>query len=294
MPKQGLSSEEFTAIEALARDCEQHDGARLKIVWEMMRSRPAGETNDFCFYEDGALAGYLGFDPSGAKIEVTGMVRPESRRHGIGRALAAAAIAECRRRQATRLLLVCVRASTAGAPFAAAIGARHTESEYRMELNAAGGIAPRSSPVQIRLAMPDDAALLARFHRESFGYDSAGARDYASRVLTEPGSRVFIASLAAQTKEPSGTAPFIEPIGAIGVITEDGSAYLRGFSILPEHRGRGYGRQTLSMAVAALAEEGFAHQMLDVETENDNALGLYESCGFQQTNCYDYYEIPLQ
>ncbi len=294
VPKQGLTPEEFTATEALARECEEHDGARLKIVWEMMRTRPPDETNDFCFYEDGALAGYLSFDPNGAQIEITGMVRPESRRQGIGRALAAAAVEECRRRETTRLLLVCVRTSTAGTPFAAAIGARYTESEYRMELNPADWKLPHSGQVQIRQATPDDAALVAHFHRDNFGYDAARANDYVERVLEEPGSRVFIASLASRTSESMGTAaPTAEPIGAIGVIAEAGTAYLRGFSILAAHRGRGYGRQTLSLAVAALAAEGFTHQMLDVETQNANALGLYQSCGFQQTTCYDYYNIEL-
>lgn len=34
--------------------------------------------------------------------------------------------------------------------------------------------------------------------------------------------------------------------------------------------------------------------MLDVDTENTIAIGLYRSCGFQVRATYDYYEIDVQ
>lgn len=291
VPKQGLTPAEFAEIEALAQVCEQQDGGRLKIVWEMMRERPRTETNDFCSYADGDLSGYLGLDANGFQVEITGMVHPRARRQGTGRALVAAAVAECRRRRATRLLLVCLRDVVTGAPFAAAIGARFTESEYRMVLDTTAGIPSFDGPVQLRQARPEDAALLARLHGESFGYDDLTARDYVDRVLAERGSRVFIATVS--NGPPGGAPSDSQPIGEIGVVAEDGAAYLRGFGVVLGHRGRGHGRQILSMTVAMLAKEGFTHQMLDVQTENANALALYQSCGFRQTNCYDYYEIAL-
>jgi ribosomal protein S18 acetylase RimI-like enzyme len=33
--------------------------------------------------------------------------------------------------------------------------------------------------------------------------------------------------------------------------------------------------------------------MLDVETDNTNAVGLYLSCGFEIKTTYDYYELGI-
>ena len=33
--------------------------------------------------------------------------------------------------------------------------------------------------------------------------------------------------------------------------------------------------------------------MLDVETDNTNAIGLYLSCGFEIKTTYDYYELKI-
>ena len=41
------------------------------------------------------------------------------------------------------------------------------------------------------------------------------------------------------------------------------------------------------------AGRGFQRFALDVETANRNALSLYQSCGFQESNVYDYYIVPL-
>ena len=39
--------------------------------------------------------------------------------------------------------------------------------------------------------------------------------------------------------------------------------------------------------------EGHTRFELDVETENNQALSLYQSCGFHETDVYDYYVVPL-
>jgi ribosomal protein S18 acetylase RimI-like enzyme len=102
----------------------------------------------------------------------------------------------------------------------------------------------------------------------------------ASR-FADPGSRYYHA-LARD-----------EIVGQIGVLFEADQLYIRGVAILPEHRRRGHGRQMLAATVTAMLAEGQTHFALDVATDNERALTLYHSCGFRETNIYDYYDLPL-
>ncbi|MNY72621.1 ribosomal-protein-alanine N-acetyltransferase [compost metagenome] len=62
--------------------------------------------------------------------------------------------------------------------------------------------------------------------------------------------------------------------------------------MLPEIRGKGYGRQILSQTITALKQQDHAeHIKLEVSVENEKALGLYESCGFATKNANDYYVL---
>ncbi len=62
----------------------------------------------------------------------------------------------------------------------------------------------------------------------------------------------------------------------------------------PEHRRRGYGRQMLMDTVDMLLREGWERIIIEVATENRNALGLYESCGFRATRTYSYYQFAAK
>ena len=44
--KQGLTQTEFTEIEVLAALCNRYEELELKLNWNILRNRPAHETND--------------------------------------------------------------------------------------------------------------------------------------------------------------------------------------------------------------------------------------------------------
>src|SRR6266568_5083455 len=116
LASRGLPPEALAEIEALAAVCNAHEGLDLKLNWELLRRRPADQTNDFLFYEGGALVGFAGLYGLD-KLETCGMVHPAHRRRGTGRRLLAAVLDECRRRGVTDLLLVCERHSASGQAF---------------------------------------------------------------------------------------------------------------------------------------------------------------------------------
>jgi ribosomal protein S18 acetylase RimI-like enzyme len=80
-----------------------------------------------------------------------------------------------------------------------------------------------------------------------------------------------------------------EPVGTINVQVLNGQAYIYGFVVRPEYRGRGYGRQILARTIADITGEHAQPVLLEVEADNHAALALYRSCGFEITNTFDYY-----
>src|SRR5947209_2531593 len=135
-----LTEAEVGEIEQLADICNSYENLRMRIGWIRLRPQQREETsdahfNDFLFYENGILAGYLVMDDYGTTArEMTGMVHPDYRRRGIFTALLTAAKEECRGRGIRELILVCEESSRSGRALVAAAGAHRDSLEYRMVL----------------------------------------------------------------------------------------------------------------------------------------------------------------
>ncbi|HEY6542550.1 MAG TPA: GNAT family N-acetyltransferase, partial [Ktedonobacteraceae bacterium] len=113
--KSTLTPDEIAAISRLIDICDQHDGLRMRIGMEMLRERSGEESNDFLYYADGQLVGYLEADSYGRQEkELTGMVHPDFRRRGIFTALYTAAREEFQQRDVQKLILVCEHTSESG------------------------------------------------------------------------------------------------------------------------------------------------------------------------------------
>ena len=276
-----LEEEDLAQIKELEADCNRAEGIRIKFNWSMMQTRDATYDSDFCYYHQGQLVGYAPLDRFDASFEVTAAVLPAYRRQGIFRLLFEAARQEAIRNQAGELLLVAYPASPAGMATVARLDVLYTSSEYHMEAQAAALPALPKGQIVLEEVTSANVAHLSRLLAVSF----EGARWNASTALLEElqreDKRYFLAILEN------------EPIGQIGVISENGSVYIRAVGIAPEWRGRGYGRQLLATTVQQMLAEGHTHFELDVATNNRHALTLYQSCGFQETTVYDYYKVPL-
>lgn len=275
-----MTEDEFRALTDLVDRSNQFEQLDIKINWELLQERTGDTLSDFLFFQDGALVGYASLDGISREFELTGVVHPDYRRHGIFRGLYAAAIDEAQRRGAERVLLVCERASAYGQAFVATTGAPYESSEYRMVRDAAAG-PPATGAVQLRQVDLSEIELLTEIQARSFDESEESARVMQLYHLEEAESRVYIALLDG------------EPIGKIEAIVEQQGAYIRAFGVLPERRGRGYGRQTLSALIGTMLDEGRPNLVLEVATENRNALGLYQSCGFQETTVYDYFVVKF-
>jgi ribosomal protein S18 acetylase RimI-like enzyme len=281
--KSTLTLNELAAISRLIDVCNTHDGLRMRIGMEMLRERSGDESNDFLYYVDGQLVGYLEADSYGRQEkELAGMVHPDFRRQGIFTALFTAAREEFHRRGIEKLILICERKSESGQAFLATTDAELAYSEHEMWLGAFHERGRRTPGLSMRRADAQDIDTIVSFLATDSG-NVEGVKSWVTELMGKPDAFWFY--LATLNNQPLGTVrlDFMEDVTGIYA-----------FEVRLGYRGLGYGREMLEQLIHIASETSPKPIMLDVETNNTNAVGLYLSCGFEIKTTYDYYELPLE
>jgi ribosomal protein S18 acetylase RimI-like enzyme len=274
----GLSSQALEAITELERRVIEADGGRLKLEWGSLRGRSGDRVEDLLWWEGDRLAGFLGFYGLDTAPELAGMVAPDARRRGIGSALLDAALSLSRDRGDPPPLLIVPRPSEAGRRLALRRRGVLDHSEHALRLSGPPTTGAHEQPVSLRPATAADVPLIARLLELGFGWHAPG--DLAGG-LDSPRERTAIIEL-------EGSA-----VGTIRLTRDDRGGGIYGFVIEPSMRGRGIGRAALRRACEQLRAEGAQPVRLEVDVENDHALGLYTSVGFTPVITEDYYALPL-
>lgn len=278
--RQGLTEIELAEIERLATLCNAHDGLDLKLNLETLRARPGDQTNDFLYYMHDQLVGYLAvFSFNSQEAELSGMVHPDHRRHGIFSALFNEAKRECRQRNIPTILLIVEQAAEAGQAFVKKQPVQYHHSEYKMVLEEARLPATFDARLQFRAARLEDAPMMAHITAQAFGMAENEVDWYSKNIMEQSMRRYYVGVLDGNV------------IGKIDVVLGTSEASIYGFAVLLAYQGRGYGRQILARTIQAIQGTGQQHIALEVATENKHALTLYQSCGFRETGGYDYYML---
>jgi ribosomal protein S18 acetylase RimI-like enzyme len=272
----GLSGEQRDAIAELERRVVDHDGGRLKLEWGSLRHRSGEWVEDLLWFEEDQLVGFIGlYQVQAPTAEVAGMVDPEFRRRGIGSALLDTALALCVPRGVTEAQLIVPRQSAGGRALAAAHDATLDRTEYALLLRGEPVDGPSDPALTLRPSRREDVATLLRLFTAGFG--SAPA-DLAER-LVEPDTRTVVVERDRQI------------VGTLRVRRRDDRGDVYGFVVDPPLQGRGIGRDVLRRVCRQLRDEGATLVGLEVEAQNDNAIHLYTSLGFESVTTEDYWAI---
>lgn len=265
-------------IAGLAALCRTHEGLALTLGLDA----PNDRRTLLAYMEGERLIGAAAIVNWGGGPEVALAVYPDRRRQSIGRALLAATRRTLREAGATGGLLVAHHQVAAGPAFAEAMGGALRFSEHRLVLDPArvSQSRPRHAALQLRPASAADIDVLARISAAAFDDPEDDARTRVAEGLQMPDRQYFLGELAG---EPVG----LLRVGRYGSAVADVTA----FGVLPDRQGRGYGRQMLGDAVDLLLAERWPEIAIEVETENANALGLYQSVGFVVQSTFDYYGL---
>jgi ribosomal protein S18 acetylase RimI-like enzyme len=273
-----LGPDDRAAVKDLERRVVAADGGRLKLEWGVLDAMAANrdpEPRLALWEEDERVLGFLGRYAfgNGVTAELAGMVDPAARRRGIGTALLEETLRRCRQRGFSRVLLVTPRNRAGGAEFAQARGGRLDHSEHALVLTGEPASGPTDPAVTLRRAGPADVEIVGRLLAAGFDWVPPDLE----RLLGRPGERTLLILRDDR------------PVGTVRLTHDDDSGGIYGFTVDPEWQGRGIGRDALRRCCLLLREEGAQTVGLEVEVDNERALGLYTSIGFRPVLTEDYY-----
>lgn len=306
--KEHLDPEDCQLIGGLAEECIREDGVALKLELDYKlgsafnSSTPAAmkAVNELMYFEGEKLIGYIGignFGGAGSTAELNGMVHPKYRRQGVFQTLSELAIGECKRQKAKSILLLCDRQSSAGQKFIEKTKARYHYSEFEMYLSNEEAVSRKISSGEIAFlkATNKDAREVARHNAIYFGEERNEEYHPSAEDGVDCSSQGL---LMPEEEEKKGMTIYFalhgeKVIGKVHLQLISGVGGIYGLGVLPEYRGKGFGRAVLLGAVEQLKQTGAKEIMLQVATGNANALHLYQSCGFEVTSTMDYYELAL-
>ena len=104
---------------------------------------------------------------------------------------------------------------------------------------------------------------------------------WVAKLFEEPTSRFYLVTLNEK------------PLGCFRLDFMSDQVGIYAFEVHMGYRGLGYGRQMLEEAIRTIRSESRKRIMLDVETDNTTAIGLYLSCGFEIKTTYDYFGLNI-
>lgn len=272
-----LTPTELAEVRALKAVCDAADGLDLKLSW----GDEASECARVFLARDGSrLIGFCALDGEGAVAELCGMVAPEARRRGVGMRLFEAARLAFKQGGGDQLYIICENASEAGRAFVAALSGQRVFSEYRMRLRSDAPITTDATLVIRELTSGDEDELVA-----------------AARITAAGFARSFEQTLRGMRKDltRSEERPYLaladsKPVGAFKLSTvELGTTGIYGFTVDPARQRQGWGRRMLAQASALAWAQGAERVTLEVETNNERAIALYTSSGFETITTYGYY-----
>lgn len=295
--KTKLNEEDYESIKNLESICYEKQKTNLKLeldfkkyqikkfVKNFMKNKMMTE---FLYYENEILVGYLGLSNfGGATIEISGMVHPKFRRRRIFKKLYLIAKEEWQKTCPQEVLALCDHTSISGLAFINSNGSEYASSEYKMCLNKEILNVTHDYVIKLRLATSED---VDEIDKQSSVYFGAPQKD----INDKEGSKVEIEKPVIQ-EEDNFISYMAELdgkiIGKIHLSITDNEGFIYGFGVLPEYRENGYGREILGTALNILKKKDVGNIFLEVATQNKSALGLYESCGFEEISVMDYYIV---
>jgi ribosomal protein S18 acetylase RimI-like enzyme len=306
--KETVNQDDVALINGLASECIRADGAALKLELDYKLSAASNSApqtamralNELMYFDGDTLIGYIGIGSFGSPVsplELNGMVHPAYRRQGVFQMLSALAILECKRQKRKSILLLCDRQSDAGQKHIEKTGAHYHHSEFEMYLRkeSSGRREGLAAEVAFRKATNQDAREVARHNAIYFGEERNEEYRPSPEGETDGSAQGF---LMPEEEERKGMTIYFalhgeQVVGKVHLQLIAGVGGIYGLGVLPEFRGKGFGRAILLGAVKQLKKSGAREVMLQVVTGNANALHLYESCGFETTSTMDYFELAL-
>lgn len=215
------------------------------------------------------------FAPKHDEGEIAVCVDPLFRKRGIGRRLVDASIAELERFGTTKAILLCDDRSESGKHFVNALRGTLLFSEFGMRLDRLVPT-PVSNRLVVKDARKDDTETMAVMCAKAYG-----------DPLTEARSFIETCMIAVQR---TGCIGYLDtmPVALCFVSTYEDEISINTVAVDPAYQRQGVGSAFLTVILSSLEEET-KPIVLDVDSTNSRAFGLYRKLGFQVVSDIGYY-----
>ena len=268
-----LTEQERKAAKALIASCQAHDQTfREPYLSNMLNFDPIMPAF-FLYYQEGKLLGLLTVYADNEDVEVSILVDPSYRRHGIARAMYRSFEKEMASYPIRSVTFQTERVFLDHHPDLASHWGlvEDEETETWLGRDRTPYALDSRSDVKVLLAEPSYLDEIAQLQHQAFSDAEETlevSRRYITEALEDSDSLLYILLKEGQV---------------IGVCTVDVSGkcnYLYGLAIAEVYRGQGYGSYLAKSVVNQVIEQNDKEFQIAVEDDNVGAKRLYEKIGF--------------
>lgn len=137
--------------------------------------------------------------------------------------------------------------------------------------------------ITYRLANAFDLPVFVSLDKELFPYSPWSASQYKEEFSSP--TRHFVVALDAEQSIIGYAGVFAPGAAEADILT---------VGVVPEHRGKGVAKALIALITDWAKEQGTTAMMLEVKTDNTDAIGLYDSLGYSILNTRkDYFGAGL-
>lgn len=273
--------EEMRELESI---CKDFDGLNGTIFLDTTFNFNKDMKSKFLIYEDDRLASFLSiFIPTSHEAEISAYTLPKYRRKGYFAMLLQNAVKELKEYEVEDILFVCESKSTTGKEVVKRLNAKYDFTEYSLRYANTVNKSLDSYKYLSRLCTPniEDLETIVCMSQRIFDEEYEDAKSMIQNTF-ESKDRIQYASIFEDKYVGMGCASFAE---------DEISIY--GLGILPEHQGRGLGKELLFLILNDLEKKHHTNITIDVNSANEKAFKLYKNNGFQVEISYDYYRKKI-
>lgn len=279
-----LNDETISEIKNLVSACNKHDGLNGMIELDASLNLNKEMKTIFMMYDDHKLVSALTlFVPGSKEGEVSAMTISEYRAKGCFTQLVKRAEAELKKYGVNEILFLCEAKSTHGKAAIAKQKAHYEFTEYLLRYNHSLDKKVKDYKYRIKLytATLDDLESIIKISMAAFGDSYEGAKSLATGMLNADNRQFFLGEIDGEFVAMG--------VAAKEAAKEDEGTSIHGLGVLPEHQGKGYGKEMLYSIINKLAEQRVENINIEVESENLNAFQLYKNSGFEVESAWEYY-----
>lgn len=273
-----LTNQQLDEVRRLANICQKTDGYLLPIYPHILLT-PRHYPSTCMYYEKNQLLGFAGiyFFYKDA-VEITLMVHPEVRRQGIAKQL-------INNMMPILSMLNLNDVIFSSVPFALKNWFlekkfAYYESEFEMVRTSKERIDIKEPKLLIQKATHHDLAILNLIDQTCFD-DNLADVSRLNQLLEDRQYKIFV-GLYDKTI-----------IAKAHIRWLDDMAKLSDIAVIPQHQGKGFGREMIAQCINYALDTQNLPASLDVQTKNATAINLYTKLNFETINQVDFWKISL-